>query len=281
MAYNPQIGSWLQRDPLGFAAGDLNIGRFVGDNPTNETDPSGLEVAAWAHFNPLHLGGDNDQPLFHLTKDQHTNAHEVLRKYGFTNNDAGRAKWASISSAQRRAVIIESMRAAGIPQSMIDQHIDNIMKCERPGTNMASTRKTPTVSQKIRGNRPGSVSPDFIKAMGTTVIVAGVMYEYDQYVEAGWKGVDIATKIGLSLALQVADIGGELPAFRFQIVRSDRTLHVSIIRGSGFDFDKLYFTVYYYEEVSILGKGTWTKRVDLITVNDGIRALNASHLIGK
>ncbi len=42
--YRPTTGQWLQRDPLGQAAGDLNIGRFVGDNPTNATDPSGLQI---------------------------------------------------------------------------------------------------------------------------------------------------------------------------------------------------------------------------------------------
>jgi protein-tyrosine phosphatase len=40
--YRPTTGQWLQRDPLGQAAGDLNIGRVEGDNPTNLLDPSGL-----------------------------------------------------------------------------------------------------------------------------------------------------------------------------------------------------------------------------------------------
>src|SRR5690242_3223349 len=36
--------NWLiSRDPLGFAAGDQNLYRFVGDDPVNFVDPSGLE----------------------------------------------------------------------------------------------------------------------------------------------------------------------------------------------------------------------------------------------
>jgi hypothetical protein len=35
-------GSFLSTLPLGFAAGDENIRRYVGDNPVNATDPSGL-----------------------------------------------------------------------------------------------------------------------------------------------------------------------------------------------------------------------------------------------
>lgn len=30
------------QDPLGFAAGDANLYRYVGNSPTNFTDPSGL-----------------------------------------------------------------------------------------------------------------------------------------------------------------------------------------------------------------------------------------------
>jgi hypothetical protein len=37
-------GRWLPQDPLGFEAGDYNLYRYVGNNATNATDPSG-EVA--------------------------------------------------------------------------------------------------------------------------------------------------------------------------------------------------------------------------------------------
>jgi RHS repeat-associated protein len=38
------IGRWLQPDPITFSAGDGNIGRYVGNNPTNATDPTGLAL---------------------------------------------------------------------------------------------------------------------------------------------------------------------------------------------------------------------------------------------
>lgn len=43
--HNPNIGRWLQVDPIGFEAGDTNLYRYVGNNPTNYTDPSGLDYA--------------------------------------------------------------------------------------------------------------------------------------------------------------------------------------------------------------------------------------------
>jgi uncharacterized protein RhaS with RHS repeats len=44
--YDPTVGRWLMEDPLGFDAGDYNLERYVGNGPTDGTDPSGLEVIA-------------------------------------------------------------------------------------------------------------------------------------------------------------------------------------------------------------------------------------------
>ncbi len=44
--YDAAIGRWTQEDPIGFAAGDANLYRYVGNGPTNAVDPSGLMIAA-------------------------------------------------------------------------------------------------------------------------------------------------------------------------------------------------------------------------------------------
>jgi len=41
--YDSQTGRWISQDPIGFAGGDANLYRYVGNSPTNATDPSGLE----------------------------------------------------------------------------------------------------------------------------------------------------------------------------------------------------------------------------------------------
>jgi RHS repeat-associated protein len=41
--YDPVTSTWINEDPSGFAAGDTNLDRYVGNSPTNETDPSGLQ----------------------------------------------------------------------------------------------------------------------------------------------------------------------------------------------------------------------------------------------
>lgn len=43
--YSPTLGRWIQNDPIEFEAGDPNLYRFVGNSPTNASDPSGLFIA--------------------------------------------------------------------------------------------------------------------------------------------------------------------------------------------------------------------------------------------
>ena len=44
--YNASTGSWLSQDPLGFAGGDSNLYRYVGNDPTGLTDPNGTAQTA-------------------------------------------------------------------------------------------------------------------------------------------------------------------------------------------------------------------------------------------
>jgi len=40
--YDPRIGRFISEDPIGFAAGDTNLSRYVGNSTHNAVDPSGL-----------------------------------------------------------------------------------------------------------------------------------------------------------------------------------------------------------------------------------------------
>ncbi len=42
--YMPDLGRFISKDPIGFAGGDTNLYSYVGQNPVNFVDPSGLIV---------------------------------------------------------------------------------------------------------------------------------------------------------------------------------------------------------------------------------------------
>jgi len=41
--YSPALGRWVENDPLGFGGGQTNLYGAEGDNPTNNTDPTGTD----------------------------------------------------------------------------------------------------------------------------------------------------------------------------------------------------------------------------------------------
>ncbi len=69
---DPRVGRWISEDPIGFAAGDANVGRYVKNSPCASVDPSGLWVLPWhpgASWNPtdtwnlwVHGEDPNGQP---------------------------------------------------------------------------------------------------------------------------------------------------------------------------------------------------------------------------
>ena len=48
--YDPILAQFASQDPLGFAAGDVNLYRYVGNSPTNYNDPTGTVKAVYVAY---------------------------------------------------------------------------------------------------------------------------------------------------------------------------------------------------------------------------------------
>ena len=56
--YHPGLGRFLQTDPTGFDAGDMNLYRYCDDDPVDRTDPTGLWTRDWqAAMQAIDQGG--------------------------------------------------------------------------------------------------------------------------------------------------------------------------------------------------------------------------------
>jgi RHS repeat-associated protein len=66
--YSTTDGRFISEDPLGFRAGDANLFRYVGNNPTNQTDPTGLQdawpspIGSPIYGNPMNGNPINEGP---------------------------------------------------------------------------------------------------------------------------------------------------------------------------------------------------------------------------
>ncbi len=68
--YDPTVGRWLSNDPIGFAAGDTNLQRYVGNSPTNYVDPTGL-LQVGLFWDGALLGAQHYQLPTHLVQWAH------------------------------------------------------------------------------------------------------------------------------------------------------------------------------------------------------------------
>jgi RHS repeat-associated protein len=48
--YHCNLGRFMQSDPIGFDAGDMNLFRYCGNDPVNQSDPTGLYVSGLTSF---------------------------------------------------------------------------------------------------------------------------------------------------------------------------------------------------------------------------------------
>lgn len=47
---DPQVGWWISEDPIGFAGGDVNLMRYVGNGVLSAIDPTGLHFEVGGQY---------------------------------------------------------------------------------------------------------------------------------------------------------------------------------------------------------------------------------------
>jgi RHS repeat-associated protein len=106
--YSSSLGRWLQNDPIGYVAGDLNLYRYVVGNPSTLVDPTGLQPLPdnldyscncgwidWTHAKPAALG----DLWKSIERARNEKAHFVF--------SIGKGGWAGFLFAASRTYVID------------------------------------------------------------------------------------------------------------------------------------------------------------------------------
>ncbi len=91
--YDPEVGRWTSKDPISFAGGDANLYAYVGGDPVNWVDPSGLEPLPQKVYDLCSAKGIEPRfcrsifdPDADLTQEEldhfNENIHEIIPLYG-------------------------------------------------------------------------------------------------------------------------------------------------------------------------------------------------------
>jgi RHS repeat-associated protein len=81
--FDPGIGAWTSEDPLGFKSGDVNLFRYLVDDPTKTTDPSGL--APESEKQPSGINPSEPPPAFSGKPGAAPTTLDYSREVGSTN----------------------------------------------------------------------------------------------------------------------------------------------------------------------------------------------------
>lgn len=102
--YDPTIGRFITPDPIGFLSGDTNFYRYVGNDPVNFTDPSGLianMAGALAQLASINRGRSDGNPFNGIVSDTSvpkTAIPNSTMPKGKTVTQASKPKAAQVSS---------------------------------------------------------------------------------------------------------------------------------------------------------------------------------------
>jgi len=94
--YHPGLGRFLQMDPTGFDAGDMNLFRYCGDDPEDHTDPMGLAIdRGWDRLMYMEGGSRRSFEIDETIKDLHskgwvTVGHMLFTERNITDSTPGK-----------------------------------------------------------------------------------------------------------------------------------------------------------------------------------------------
>ena len=88
--YDPDVGRWTAKDPIGYAGGDNDLYGYCLDDPINGVDPEGLETDGFGGYvSASAAGGTLGGGVNYVTDDHGHSGIELYYDYGLTSQPSG------------------------------------------------------------------------------------------------------------------------------------------------------------------------------------------------
>lgn len=146
--YDPEIGRWTSKDPIGFDGGQANVYAYVGNDPCNQIDPRGTDAASLAAAGALFCAADGPLPIGDLIGVPLLIAAGALAV-------AGAADWYS-KSEQRQ--LDQISKDTGVPRDKLRKAIEKTKKATGlRGNENVTVEPDGTVIDNITGEEIGNV----------------------------------------------------------------------------------------------------------------------------
>jgi len=138
----PELGRFLQIDPMGFDAGDMNLFRYCDDDPVDGTDPTGL-LNMWGNLEKFYSGN----PSTNVFRD----AWNQQRSPGFNNGADSRHK-KTLSTKQLHEIRSSAGHDGRLSVSHLRQNTDlHPMARQFAGYDYSVKEKTKVIVNKFTG----------------------------------------------------------------------------------------------------------------------------------
>ena len=222
--YDATTGRWISQDPMGFDAGDSNLYRYVHNQPTQESDPSGLEVRIPLAF--LLSGVKADlQKQAQKEVEALRNAHPGLLGTLSGNQFFNGKNWGTGKATEsiRKSIADNIIGLKQSPQTMLLGAVEALAnsnavivlgaKATRAGQNLTVSSATAT-AEKL-----ASADQVILRVLGVTLNVEPTLREETAVNNKnpdgntrGWIRTKLVLKISLQAKVPIPPLGTQSPS---------------------------------------------------------------------
>ena len=178
---NIVVAGWIQPDPIGFNGGDINLYRYVGNNPVNWVDPFGL-LTEVLYFEPV---GSGRSSLGHTAININGTTYSFGEKGWNKTRTPGYLRRNSFRDAYGLELKLTDAQEKQL-QELIEEDIKKNPKWDAPESTCSSRLKD--LLEKVTGQKIGDAKSPVPGVLNKGLLDSGLVNKVNEYPQSsGWR----------------------------------------------------------------------------------------------